>query len=368
MAMDRSRRSVLGISGLGLLAAATEGRAGEAGPARAYRRIATEEAFATPDLVRESKKLLASGQVEPGFAKMGAFVFGDSLGARILHGRLLDIGAARIAKMDADGIDLAVLSITSPGVQVFDAALARGLATDANDHLIEAIRNHPTRFAGLAAVAPQSPDAAARELERTKAAGLKGFLINSNTHGEYLDAPKFAPIFEAAQALDMPLYLHPREPGPDSVGPYLDYGLYFAGWGFAAETALHAMRLIMSGLFDRYPKVRVVLGHMGEGLPFWLDRIDNRYKVQLLAGVNKPLKRLPSDYVRQNFDITTSGMMSGPPLRLAIDTLGIDKIQFAGDYPYEDVHAGVAFLESAKITPDERRAIFETNAVRYWKL
>ena len=365
MAMERSRRSVLGMSGLGLLATATEGRAG---PARSYRRIATEEAFITPDLARESKKLLASGQVEPGFAKLGSFIFGDSFGARLLHGRLVDIGAARIAQMDADGIDLAVLSITSPGVQVFDADLGQGLATDANDRLIDAVRSHPTRLAGLAAVAPQAPDMAARELERTKAAGLKGFLINSHTHGEYLDAPKFAPIFEAAQALDLPLYLHPREPGPTSIGPYLDYGLYFASWGFAAETALHAMRLIMSGLFDRYPKVRVVLGHMGEGLPFWLDRIDNRYKAQVLGGVSKPLKRLPSDYVRQNFDITTSGMMSGPPLRLAIDTLGIDRIQFAGDYPYEDVAAGVKFIETAQITPDERRAIFETNAVRYWNL
>jgi 2,3-dihydroxybenzoate decarboxylase len=148
----------------------------------------------------------------------------------------------------------------------------------------------------------------------------------------------------------------------------MDYGLYFATWGFAAETALHAMRLIMSGTFDRYPKLRVALGHMGEGLPFWLDRIDNRYQRQALGGVNPWLKRLPSDYFRDNFAITTSGMTDDASLRLAIDVLGIDRVQFAGDYPYEDVHAGVQRMMTAKITEAERRAIFDTNATTFWKL
>ena len=226
------------------------------------------------------------------------------------------------------------------------------MAAEANDILAEAVRAHPTRFAGLAAVAPQDPNSVVRELERAKALGLKGFLINSHTRGEYLDLPKFAPIFEAAQALDMPLYLHPREPSPSSVTPYLDHGLFFAAWGFAAETSLHAMRLIMSGLFDRYPRLRIALGHMGEGMPFWLSRIDNRYKGQVLMGVNKRLARLPSEYFRDNFVITTSGMMDDAALRLAISVLGVERIQFAGDFPYEDVRAGVDFLRTPRsLTP-----------------
>jgi len=370
--MKPSRRAALGLGGAALVGAAAVGvmakRKDEVKATGPYRRIATEEAFATPALMAESQRVLEAGGVEPGFAKMGKFVFGNGIVQRVLHGRLLDLGDKRIAQMDADGVDLAVISITSPGVQVFEASRAVGISAEANDILSAAVRARPTRFAGLAAVAPQAPDLAAKELERAKGLGLKGFLINSHTFSEYLDMAKFAPILEAAEALDMPLYLHPREPGGNSVTPYLDYGLYFATWGFAAETALHAMRLIMSGTFDRYPKLRVALGHMGEGLPFWLERIDNRYQRQALAGANPWLKRLPSDYFRDNFAITTSGMTDDASLRLAIDVLGIDKVQFAGDYPYEDVHAGVQRMMTAKITEAERRAIFDTNATAFWKL
>jgi 5-carboxyvanillate decarboxylase len=367
--LNTTRRGALGLAGGSLLAATSAKAKTAGGPIlRPYRRIATEEAFATPALITESRRVLESGGAEPGFAAMGRVVFGDSFPARMLHDRLLDLGEKRIAQMDADGVDLALLSITSPGVQVLETSRAIGVAAEANDILAEAVRTHPTRFAGLAAVAPQDPESAAREMERAKRLGLKGFLINSHTRGEYLDLPKFDPIFEAAQALDMPLYLHPREPGPSSVAPYLDHGLYFATWGFAAETSLHAMRLIMSGLFDRYPRLRITLGHMGEGLPFWLSRIDNRYKGQALMGVNKRLARLPSEYFRDNFVITTSGMMDEAALRLAISVLGVERIQFAGDFPYEDVRAGVDFLNNAKISDAERRAIFETNATHYWRL
>ena len=367
--LNATRRGALGLGGASLLAATTaSSQTAGANTAKSYRRIATEEAFATPALIAESRRVLESGGVEPGFAAMGKVVFGDSPPAHLLHARLLDLGDKRIAQMDADGVDLALISITSPGVQVLETSRAIGVAAEANDILAEAVRAHPTRFAGLAAVAPQDPNSVVRELERAKALGLKGFLINSHTLGEYLDLPKFTPIFEAAQALDMPLYLHPREPGPSSVTPYLDHGLFFAAWGFAAETSLHAMRLIMSGLFDRYPRLRIALGHLGEGMPFWLSRIDNRYKGQVLMGVNKRLARLPSEYFRDNFVITTSGMMDDAALRLAISVLGVERIQFAGDFPYEDVRAGVDFLKNAKITDAERRAIFETNATRYWRL
>lgn len=333
------------------------------------RRIAVEEAFVTEDIAREWKKVLASRFVEPGFRMMGQTILGDDPGARLVHSRLVDVGAGRIAQMDADGIDVAVLSITSPGVQVFDAVTATRLAADANDQLAAAVAAHPTRLAGLAAVAPQHPEGAAKELQRAAThLGLKGYLINSHTQGEYLDDAKYWPIFEAAQALDLPLYLHPREPSPAMVGPFLDHGLYFAGWGFAVETATHAMRLIMSGVFDQFPKLRLVLGHMGEGLPFWLQRIDNRYLLQVKIGAVKKLPRLPSAYFLDHFVITTSGVMSGPALRLSLEVLGVERILFAADYPYESVAEGVQFMDTVAITEVQRELIYAGNAERVFKL
>ena len=333
------------------------------------KRIAVEEAFVTEEIAREWKKVLVSKFVEPGFRMMGQTILGDDPGAALVHSRLLDIGAGRLAQMDADGIDVAVLSITSPGVQVFDAVTATRLAYEANDVLAAAVRAHPTRLAGLAAVAPHYPQGAVQELERAaNNLGMKGFLINSHTMGEYLDDQKFWPIFEAAQALDMPLYLHPREPAPSMVAPFMDYGLYFAGFGFAVETSLHAMRLIMCGLFDQFPRLRIVLGHMGEGLPFWLQRIDNRYLLQVKIGAVKKLPRLPSAYFRDNFVITTSGVMSAPALKLSIEVLGENSIMFAADYPYESVREGVEFLDTVDITEAQRQKIYCGNAERIFRL
>ena len=260
-------------------------------------------------------------------------------------------------------------ALTSPGVQVFDGPLATRLAAESNDVLAAAVTAHPARFAGLAAIAPQEPAAAAREIERAaRTLGLCGVIINSHTMGEYLDAARYRPIFEAAEALDLPIYLHPREPAPSMVTPYLDYGLYFAGWGFAAETGLHAMRLIMSGTFDRFPKLRIVLGHMGEGLPFWLQRIDNRYLLEVKIGAVGKMPKLPSQYFLDNFVITTAGVTSMPALRHALDVLGVERILFAADFPYEDDAEGVRFMDGATVTEDERGQIYETNARRVFKL
>lgn len=334
-----------------------------------FRRIAVEEAFVTSEIMAEWHKALAGSDVEPGFAKMGESILAQTPANKPLDDRLLDIGAARIAHMDAIGLDMQVISLTSPGVQVFEAALATRLAAESNDALSEAVKAHPTRFAGLAAIAPQDPVAAAKEIERAaNTLKLNGLIVNSHTKGEYLDAPKFEPIFEAAQAHDMPIYLHPREPAASWVAPYLDYALWFAGWGFAAETGLHAMRLIMSGLFDRYPKLTIVLGHMGEGLPFWLQRIDNRYQLDVKIGACEPLPRLPSEYFLDNFVITTSGVTSMPALRLSLDELGVERVLFAADFPYEDDAAGVRFMDGAKITEEERKMIYEANAKRVFKL
>ncbi len=333
------------------------------------RRIAVEEAFVTEEIAREWDRALASKFVEPGFRLMGETILGDSPASRGVHAQLIDLDQGRIADMDACGIDLALLSITSPGVQVFDAVTATSLSTHANDVLAEAIRRHPTRFAGLATVAPNHPQSAVVELQRAASTlGMKGFLINSHTQGEYLDDRKYWPLFEAAQTLEMPLYLHPREPAPSMVTPMLDYGLYFAGWGFAVETATHALRLIMSGLFDEFPRLTIILGHMGEGLPFWLKRLDNRYLLQVKIGAVQPLKRLPSEYFLENFLITTSGMMSAPALRLCLEVVGVERIMFAADYPYESAEESVQFMDSVDITPSERQAIYSTNAERVFKL
>lgn len=335
----------------------------------AIRRIAVEEAFVTPEIMAQWHVVLAGGNVEPGFAKMGETILAQTPANKPLDDHLLDIGAGRIAHMDSLGIDMHILSLTSPGVQVFETALATRLAAESNDALAAAVKAYPTRFAGLAAIAPQDPAAAAREMERAvRKLGLCGVIINSHTMGEYLDAPKFRPIFEAAEALDTPIYLHPREPAPSMVTPYLDYGLFFATWGFAAETALHAMRLIMSGTFDRFPKLKIVLGHMGEGLPFWLQRIDNRYLLELKIGATDKLAKMPSQYFLDNFVITTAGVTSMPALRLSLDVLGVERILFAADFPYEDDAEAVRFMDSAAVTEAERKQIYETNAQRVFKL
>jgi 2,3-dihydroxybenzoate decarboxylase len=332
------------------------------------RRIAVEEAFITADVLAGWKKVLAGNDVEPGFAKLAGSLLGPSPGTSRLMNNLLDIGAGRIAHMDAVGVDVQLLALTAPGVQLFDADLATRLAAESNDALAAAIKAHPTRFAGLTAVAPQDPVGAAREIERGKTLGLNGVIINSNTKGEYLDMPKYRPLLEAAAALGMPIYLHPREPAPSMVAPYLDYGLYFATWGFSAESGLHAMRLIMSGAFDRHPRLRIVLGHMGESIPYWLQRIDNRYAAQVAIGAQARLAKRPSEYFRENFAITTAGVTSMPVLRLCLDVVGVERILFAVDYPYEDDREAVRFIDEAKVTKEERKMICETNAVRLFNL
>jgi 5-carboxyvanillate decarboxylase len=332
------------------------------------RRIAVEEAFVTAEIASEWKKVLAGPAVEPGFAKMGESILAETPGNALLRSRLLDIGKERIAHMDEIGLDSQVVSLTSPGVQVFAADVATRLAADANDALASAVGAAPARLAGLGAIAPQDPPAAAREIERIKSLGLRGLIVNSHTFGEYLDAPRYAPIFEAMEATGLPMYLHPREPAPSLVTPFLDYGLYFAGWGFAVETGLHAMRLIMSGTFARYPKLKIILGHMGEGIPFWLQRIDNRYLLQVKIGAVTRLPRLPSEYFLDNFVITTAGVTSMPALRLSIDVLGAERILFAADFPYEDDAEAVRFLDGATLTQHERDLISHANAERLFGL
>jgi 5-carboxyvanillate decarboxylase len=323
----------------------------------AIKRITTEEAFTLPELIEETRRLVK------GVASMSSGAIEGPLVPL-----LCDIGAGRIATMDAAGIDMQLLSLTAPGVQLHDAETGLRLARLVNDRLKAAIDAYPTRFAGLAAIPPQDPSGAAKELDRavTKL-GLKGAIINSHTRGEYLDDPKFWPIFEAAEAFDVPIYLHPREPSP-AMAPPMTLPGFTVGWGFAVETGTHALRLIANGVFDRFPKLRIVLGHLGEMLPFMLDRIDNRYNFESMLFPKNRLKRKPSDYFRDHFVVTTTGMNFEAPLKAAIAILGIDRVLFGIDYPYEDQKADVAKFEAMGFSEADKKKLYQTNSERVFKL
>ncbi len=279
------------------------------------------------------------------------------------RGTLADI-ATRLKDMDEAGIDMQVLSL-GPGIEQYDAAFAIPLAEKTNDELAEVIRKYPDRFAGLASIAPQDPEAAADELERAVVMlGLKGAMIKSHINGEYLDEPKYWVIFERAEKLGVPIYLHPKEPSPDMIKPYLAYPeLAGAMWGFAAEAGLHAMRLICSGVFDKYPGLKIILGHMGEALPFWLFRMDSKGPMS-----KSKLKKKPSEYVKDNFFISTSGMFSQPALICSYLALGADNILFAVDYAAESSVEAVEFIEAAPICPGDKEKICHLNAEKLFKL
>lgn len=338
-----------------------------------YLRIATEEAFAPPELLARYAALLRSqpGR-DPGFDSLWGFFLGNAERARELAARIQDLGALRLADMDKAGIAKQVLALTAPGVQVFDAPTATSLARAFNDQLADAVRRHPERFAGLAALAPQDPRNAARELERgVRSLGLKGAIINAHTRGEYLDDPKFWEIFEAAQALDAPIYLHPSTPPPEMIGPFLKRGMEGAIYGFAADTGLHMLRIIASGALDRFPRLRLVVGHLGEGIPYWLFRVDHMHW-SMSASRRYPdvpkLERKPSDYLRENFYVTTSGMAWEPVILFAISVLGIERVLYAMDYPYQYVPQEVKVYDSLPLSAADKKKLYQTNAERVFSL
>lgn len=339
-----------------------------------YQRIATEEAYAPADMIERYKRAITEGSVsDPGFnSLMGYFLFNDSPRTNAIVERLQDVGERRIADMDESGIAKQIVSLTAPGVQVFDAGTAAALTVDYNDSLAEAVARYPERLAGLAAVAPQNPAHAAAELERAvRRLGLKGAIVNSHTQGEYLDDPKFWPIFEAAEALDVPVYIHPQTPPRSMIEPFLDSGLDGAIFGFAVETGLHMLRLIVSGVFDRFPKLRIVVGHLGEGIPYWLFRIDFFHEGIVRTGRYekvRPLRKKPSDYMRENFYVTTSGMAWEPAIMYARQVLGADRVMYAMDYPYQYVIEEVAVTDNLPIDAEEKRALYQSNAERVFRL
>jgi 2,3-dihydroxybenzoate decarboxylase len=358
--------AVKAISTLGVAQTVPPYSIGAGKPGKAnYKRIATEEAWGPPEMFRMYLDLIENGALtDPGFVSMwGRFVRNTKL-----IGQLTDIGEKRIQDMDLSGIDKMVLSLTAPGVQIFDADTANSLAISTNDQLAEAIRKRPDRFAGLAAVAPQDPKAAAKEMERgIKKLKLNGVIINSHTRGEYLDNPKYWEIFEAAQALDAAIYLHPQTPPPDMVMPYLARGFERAIMGFAHETSLHVLGLMTSGVFDRFPKLKIVIGHGGEGLPYMLYRIDYMYENARYPFMKK-IKKLPSDYMKENFYITTSGLPWAPAITMAQSVLGTDRVLYAMDYPYQFVPEEVAMTDNFPISAADKKKLFQSNAETVFKL
>jgi 5-carboxyvanillate decarboxylase len=333
-----------------------------------YKRIATEEAWAPADLLKRYQTMAAEKTFDdPGFIALWA-----RLGARgQLVDRLADIGDWRIGDMDASGIDMQILSLTSPGVQVFDAATATAIAIDTNDQVADAVRKYPERFAALAAVAPHDPPAAAREMDRAvRQLGLKGVIINSHTRGEFLDDPKFWEMFEAAEALSVPIYIHPQAPPPAMIGPYVERGLEGALWGFGAETGLHALAIIRSGALDRFPKLRLVIGHGGEALPFWLYRLDymNRTARPGIRTSAASLSRKISEYLKEHFYVTTSGMAWAPVITFIQSVLGVDRVLYAMDYPYQFEVAEVVASDNVPMSHEDRKKFFQTNAEHVFSL
>jgi uncharacterized protein len=285
--------------------------------------------------------------------------------------KLADLGATRLKDMDAGGIDLQVISHTVSGIVPLPGSEGVRLARAANDQLAAAVAAHPDRFAGFATLPMIDPEAAADELERAVCSlGFKGAMINGTTSGRFLDDASFLPILERAVALDVPIYIHPgvppaavREAYYSGFDPAVNFSLSTAGWGWHSEVGIHALRLILSGVFDRLPALQIIIGHMGEMIPFMLARINN-----VLTPVAKHLQRTVPDYFLQNFYITTSGFFTDPPLLLSLQTIGADRIIFSVDYPYSTNEQGRVFLESASISPADKEKISHLNAERLLKL
>ncbi|MBL0419415.1 amidohydrolase [Ramlibacter sp. AW1] len=338
-----------------------------------YKRIATEEAFATPEQLDVYRRIFESGQCDAGFkGLMGFYMSSPSERAQHIMRCLVDLDTVRLQHMDAAGVDVAVLSLTSPGPQVMDAATAVSVARHANDYLAEAIRRHPTRYAGMIAVAPQDPQAAAKEIERgVRQLGMNSVVINSHTQGQYLSDPKFWDIFAAAEAMDAPVYLHPNSLPPGMYEPFAEAGLDGAIYGFGVETGLHALRIITAGVFDRFPKLRMILGHMGEALPYWAYRVDYMHAATVRSQRYenmKPIKQRPSDYLRQNFYITNSGVAWPQAIRFAQEMMGVDRVMYAMDYPYQYAPDEVNILDQMDMPLEDKTRFFQTNAEHVFKL
>src|ERR1700730_17898129 len=337
---------------------------------RGYLRIATEEAFATREQIDVYLRMVKDGTADKGMQSLwGFYAQSSSERATQIIDRLLDLGEERLRHINETGIDVAVLALTSPGAQpILDVGEAKGIAQRANDLLAEQVAARPNRYVGMSAVAPQDPEWSASEIIRgAKQLGFKGVQINSHTQGEYLDHPKFDPIFRALAATGQPLYIHPTPPPDSMIGPMLEAGLDGAIFGFGVETGLHLLRLITIGIFDRYPDLQIMVGHMGEALHYWAYRLDYMHQAAVRSNRYarmKPLKKSILDYLRSNVLITTSGMGWAPALKSEQPVVGEDRVMYAMDYPYQFVADEVRTHDLLDIPFESKKKLMQTNAER----
>ena len=314
------------------------------------RKIALEEHFLCPGFEDYWKTTV--GNVDPA-------IYRHVLSA------LRDFGDLRLGMMDKAGIDRAILSLAGPGVQIeAGAATARRKARECNDFLAREIQKRPDRYSGFGHVPLQDPAAAADELERcVRELGFCGIMINGHSNGVYLDHPSLYPLWERAEALSAPIYLHPADPITPSPALEGHQGLRRATWEWTFETGSHALRLVYGGIFDRFPRATLILGHMGETLPFLLWRFDSRAK---LYGLKFP--KPPSQYIKDNIVVTTSGMCAAEPLACTISALGHERVMFSADYPFESAQEAAEFIDGAPLAPDVRNDICFNNAARLFGL
>ena len=279
--------------------------------------------------------------------------------------RLQDLGDVRIKYLDEAGIDVAVLSLAASGAEPFEPEVGSEVARKTNNELAQAIAKHPDRFSGFATIAPKDVDTAVRELERAvKDLGLKGWHTHSNFGDSYIDEKKYWPILAKVEELDIPIYIHPTAP---IIPQFKTYGTGLAGasFGFGAETSMVMMRLITSGALDVFPKLKIILGHYAEGLPFMMNRVDRPYlqgHIRPQPGIAPQLERRPSDYLKNNMYATTSGNYQASAFLMTRDELGIDRVLLGTDFPYEDMTSCMSFLKGLSLSEPEQEMLFEKNA------
>lgn len=328
------------------------------------RIVALEEHVSFPELTRRIPKELITARGWPSPDS-------PNLPMQQVESQLQEVGDERLRKMDEAGITVQVLSVSGEGADLLDATEGPALARDYNDALAQKIAVHPNRFAGFAHLPMTAPEAAADELERTVTElHFCGAMINGMTDNQFLDHPRFAPLLQRAEALNVPLYLHPNVP-PIAVRQMYYEGLPLAlstqlgmaGFGWHAETAIHVLRLILSGTFEKYPNLQLIIGHMGETLPVMMARCDNVFRPEMTH-----LPRTISQTLQQQVFITTSGIFTQPPLLAALATFGIDRILFSVDYPYSTNEQGRHFLDAINLPPGDLEKIAHGNADRLLKL
>ncbi len=321
-------------------------------------KIGLEEHFATPETLQDSAGFLA----DESWTELSA--------------RLIDMQERRLREMDDNGMEMMILSLNAPAIQaIHNRSQAIEMAKRANDFLAEQVALRPNRFQGFAALPMQDPDAATQELERCmKDFGFRGALVNGFSQIDtpenvvYYDAPQYEGFWAKAEQLDAPFYLHPRNPISSWAQIYNGHPwLMGPTWAFAQETAVHALRLMASGLFDRHPGLKIVLGHLGEGLPFNMWRVDNR-NGWVKAPKSYPAKKPLSDYFQQNFWLTTSGNFRTQTLIDAMMEIGADRVLFSTDWPFENVDHACNWFDAASISEADRLKIGRTNAVDLFKL